>query len=35
MADEPAGLPLADFIGALRAELRAAALAKGKYSEFL
>ena len=34
MADEPAGLPLADFIGALRAELRAAALAKDPQLQF-
>ena len=34
MADELAGLPLADFIGALRAELRAAALAKDPQLQF-
>jgi hypothetical protein len=34
MADEPAGLPLADFIGALRAELRTAALAKDPQLQF-
>ena len=34
MANEPAGLPLADFIGALRAELRAAALAKDPQLQF-
>ena len=34
MANEPAGLPLADFIGALRAELRAAALAKDPELQF-
>jgi Trypsin-co-occurring domain 2 len=34
MADEPTGVPLADFIGALRAELRAAALAKDPQLQF-
>ena len=34
MADELKGLPLADFIGALRAELRAAALAKDPQLQF-
>jgi len=34
MADEPAGLPLADFIEALRVELRAAALAKDPQLQF-
>ena len=34
MANEPAGLPLADFIGALRAELRTAALAKDPQLQF-
>ena len=34
MAKEPVGLPLADFIGALRAELRAAALAKDPQLQF-
>jgi len=34
MADEPAGLPLANFIGALRAELRTAALAKDLQLQF-
>jgi hypothetical protein len=34
MADEAGGLPLADFIGALRAELRAAALAKDPQLQF-
>ena len=34
MANEQAGLPLADFIGALRAELRAAALAKDPQLQF-
>jgi len=34
MADEPVGLPLADFIGALRAELRTAALAKDPQLQF-
>ena len=34
MADERAGLPLADFIGALRAELREAALAKDPQLQF-
>ena len=34
MANEPAGLPLADFIAALRAELRAAALAKDPQLQF-
>ena len=34
MANEPACLPLADFIGALRAELRTAALAKDPQLQF-
>jgi Trypsin-co-occurring domain 2 len=34
MANELTGLPLADFIGALRAELRAAALAKDPELQF-
>jgi hypothetical protein len=34
MADEPTGVPLADFIGALRAELRAAALARDPQLQF-
>jgi hypothetical protein len=34
MADEPVGLPLVDFIGALRAELRTAALAKDPQLQF-
>jgi Trypsin-co-occurring domain 2 len=34
MADEPVGLPLADFIGALRAELRAAAVARDPQLQF-
>jgi len=34
MADEAAGLPLADFIGALRAALRTAALAKDPQLQF-
>lgn len=34
MADEPAHLPLADFIAALRAELRAAAMAKDSQLQF-
>jgi len=34
MANERAGVPLADFIGALRAELRAAALAKDPQLQF-
>jgi hypothetical protein len=34
MANEPVGLPLADFIGALRAELRTAALAKDPQLQF-
>ena len=34
MAVEAVGLPLADFIGALRAELRAAALAKDPELQF-
>jgi Trypsin-co-occurring domain 2 len=34
MAEERAGLPLADFIGALRSELRAAALAKDPELQF-
>jgi hypothetical protein len=34
MADEPTGLPLADFIGALRSELRKAALAKDPQLRF-
>lgn len=34
MADEPAHLPLADFIEALRAELRAAAMAKDPQLQF-
>jgi hypothetical protein len=34
MANEPGGVPLADFIGALRAELRTAALAKDPQLQF-
>jgi hypothetical protein len=34
MTDERAGLPLADFIGALRSELRAAALARDPELQF-
>jgi hypothetical protein len=34
MTNEPVGLPLADFIGALRAELRTAALAKDPQLQF-
>jgi len=34
MANGPAGLPLADFIGALRAELRTAALGKDPELQF-
>jgi len=34
MADDGAGLPLADFIGALRSELRAAALARDPELQF-
>jgi hypothetical protein len=34
MADERTGLPLSDFIGALRAELRAAAVAKDPELQF-
>ena len=34
MVDEQAGLPLADFIGALRSELRAAALARDPELQF-
>jgi hypothetical protein len=34
MANESVGLPLADFIGALRAELRNAALAKDPQLQF-
>ncbi len=34
MADELKGLPLADFIGALRAELRTAAVAKDPQLQF-
>jgi hypothetical protein len=34
MTDEPTGVPLADFIGALRAELRAAALARDPQLQF-
>ena len=34
MSKEPVGVPLADFIGALRAELRAAALTKDPQLQF-
>ena len=34
MADERAGLPLVDFIGALRSDLRAAALARDPELQF-
>ena len=34
MPNEPVGLPLGDFIGALRAELRTAALAKDPQLQF-
>ncbi len=34
MTDEPVGVPLADFIGALRSELRTAGLAKDPQLQF-